>query len=117
MRRRREVYRSKDVLKVEEGVNLLGLAQWAWECKVRAEEAKERRERDAKERQEREEKGRERVKRERELGGEGNSEGRRDMWKGKGKGRKEYDDGFMQRWRELMARMEKENKGEEAVGD
>lgn len=69
MRRRREVYRSKDVLKVEEGVNLLGLAQWAWECKVRAEEAKERRERDAKERQEREEKGRERVKRERELGG------------------------------------------------
>jgi hypothetical protein len=118
VRRGREVWRSKDVLVVKEGIDELGLARWKWVCKVRDKEAKERREIEAEERREREEKGRERVKRERELGGEGYSEGMRDMWdgKGKGKGRKEYDDSFKQRWRDLMARMEEEDKGEEAVG-
>ena len=108
VRRRREVYRSKDVLEVECGINNLGLAQWAWECEVGAKEAKERRER---------------VMRERELEDEENSEveeggtGRRVVWKGEGKGKeKECDDSFKQKWRDLMARMDKEEGGKEAVG-
>ena len=108
VRRRREVYRSKDVLQVECGINNLGLAQWVWECEVRAKEAKERRER---------------VMGEREVESEGNSEeeegtGRRVMWKGKEKGKKKkkYDDSFKQKGRNLMARMGEEEGGKEAVG-
>lgn len=96
-RRRREVYRSKDVLEVECGIDILGVAQWAWECEVRAKEAKERREK---------------VMREREVEIGGNSE----EGEGKGKEKKECDDSFKQKWRDLMARMDKEEGGKEAVG-
>ncbi|OSS45655.1 hypothetical protein B5807_09498 [Epicoccum nigrum] len=118
--RRREVYRSKDVVEVETGIDRLGMAQWAWECKVRAEVVRE---------------GREGRERELELKGKGEGDcgerevkrvERRGRWKekekekgkekGKGKG-KEKCDSFKTKWRDLMARMEDEGQGEEAVED
>ena len=55
----RSVWRSKDVLVVEGGVNKVGLAQWAWECEVRGREARVARE---------EKEGREMGMRGREMG-------------------------------------------------